>query len=94
MGTARPRRRRLPRPARRPPARRAPPTGGRAAGTALLGLGPAPHGTDWSTGAEGLADAGLTAVTVEGELAVDPAVRFSLLPEHSPSAQEETEEEY
>lgn len=61
---------------------------------ALLGFGPAPRGADWSAGAEGLADAGLTAVTVEGELAVDPAVRFSLLPEHAPSAQEETEDEY
>ncbi|WP_433696772.1 hypothetical protein [Nocardiopsis sp. CA-288880] len=48
----------------------------------------------WGTGAGGLADAGLTSVTVEGELAVDPAVRFSLLPEHSSAAQEETEEEH
>ncbi|OOC53796.1 MULTISPECIES: hypothetical protein [Nocardiopsis] len=38
--------------------------------------------------------AGLAAHAVEGELAVDPAVRFSLLPEHSPSAEEETEEEH
>ncbi|GAB3214212.1 hypothetical protein GCM10027294_52700 [Marinactinospora endophytica] len=61
---------------------------------ALLGFGPAPRGADWSAGAEGLAAAGLAAVNVEGEFAVDPTVRFSLLPEHSPSAQEEREDEY
>ncbi|NKZ00469.1 hypothetical protein [Nocardiopsis alborubida] len=61
---------------------------------ALVGSGAALRGADRSAGAEGLADAGLTAVTVEGELAVAPAVRFSLLLEHSPSAQEETEDEY
>lgn len=60
----------------------------------LPGFGPAPRGADWGAGAEGLADAGLTAVSVEGELTADPAVRFSLPPEHSPSAQEETEDEY
>lgn len=58
---------------------------------ALLGLGPAPRRADRSAGAESLAAARLADDTVEGDL--DPAVRFSLLPEHSPSTQEEAEKE-
>ncbi|MFI6579370.1 hypothetical protein ACIBFB_26605 [Nocardiopsis sp. NPDC050513] len=42
---------------------------------------------DWNAGAQGLAEADLAADTAEGGFAVDPAVRFSLGPKHSPSAE-------
>lgn len=61
---------------------------------ALLGFGPAPQGAAWKEGAGGIGAAGLADYTAEGEFSVDPAVRFSLLPEHSPSAGDEAEEEH
>ncbi|MES0838375.1 hypothetical protein [Nocardiopsis tropica] len=61
---------------------------------AMLGLGPAPQGAAWKAGAGGLAAAGLADYTAEDEFVVDPAVRFSLLPEHPPSAGDEAEGEH
>ncbi|MGW9351752.1 hypothetical protein [Nocardiopsis flavescens] len=61
---------------------------------ALLGFGPPPRGADWDASAQGLAEAGLATGTAEDGVAVDPDVRFSLVPEHSPSAGEEAEGEH
>ncbi|CAL9622644.1 hypothetical protein SUDANB121_05883 (plasmid) [Nocardiopsis dassonvillei] len=51
-------------------------------------------GAAWKAGASGLWAAGLADYTAEDGFAVDPDVRFSLFPEHSPSGGEEAEVEH
>ncbi|MGW8526979.1 helix-turn-helix domain-containing protein [Nocardiopsis sp. NPDC055824] len=72
------------------------PIGAEEAGVlaALLGFGPPPRGADWDAGARGLAEAGLAAEAAEGGFAIDPDIRFSLFPGHSPSVGEEAEVEH